>query len=76
MQQSTTLPRPTSDRRASKVVELVGDPLDCDLQFRYLGVVNASVLQAKGCCATTFSKSIKMPLMMRADSFRLMFQRA
>ena len=33
------------------------------------------MLRAKGCCAATFSKSIKMPFMLRAGTFRLMFQR-
>ena len=52
-------------------VELVWDALDGDLHFCYLGVV--WVLRAKGCCAATFSKSIKMPFMLRAGTFRLIF---
>ena len=55
-------------------VELVGDALDGDLHFRYLGVVKGLSV-AKGCCAATFSKSIKMPFMLQAGTFRLMFQR-
>ena len=33
------------------------------------------MLRAKDCCAATFSKSIKMPFMLRAGTVRLMFQR-
>ena len=55
-------------------VELVGSPLDGNLHFRYFGVVKGLSVGAKGCCAATFSRSIKMPFMLRAGTVRLMFQ--
>ena len=47
--QSTSLPRPTSDRRAFlDFVELVGDVLDGDLQFCYLEVVKGLSVASEG----------------------------
>ena len=48
MPQSTSLPRPTSDRRASLDCRVDGDALDGDLHFRYLGVVKGLSVASEG----------------------------
>ena len=54
--------------------ELVGDPLDRDINLRYFRVIEG-LRVAKGCCAVTSSKSIKTPFMLQAGTLRLIFQR-
>ena len=48
MPQSTSLPRPTSDRAHPLTLELVGDALDGDLHFRYLRVVKGLSVASEG----------------------------
>ena len=48
MPQSTSLPRPTSDRRASPDCRVGLDPLDGDLHFRHLGVVKGLSVASEG----------------------------
>ena len=56
-------------------VELVGNSLDGDLHFRYLGVVKGLSVAREGLLLGDILESIKMPFMLRADTFRLMFQK-
>ena len=56
-------------------VELVGDPLDGDLHFRYLGVVKGLSVAIEELLRVDILEDIKMPFMLRAGTFRLMFQR-
>ena len=76
MPQSTSLPRPISDRRASLDCRAGLGSIHGDPHFRYLGAVKGFCVASESYCAATFSKSVKMPFMLRAATFRLMFQRA
>ena len=53
-------------------VELVGDALDGDLHFRYLGAVKGLSVASEGLLRGDI---LEMPFMLWAGTFRLMFQR-
>ena len=55
-------------------VELVGNALDGVLHFRYLGVLKGLSVASERVVARQHSRR-KMPFMLRAGTFRLMFQR-
>ena len=55
--------------------ELVEDALGGELHFCYFGVVKCPSVASEGLLRGNISKSIKIPFMLRAGTFRLMFQR-
>ena len=48
MLQNTSLPRPNLIGAHPLTIELVGDPLDGDLRFRYFGVVKGLSVASEG----------------------------